>query len=91
MNEFHKRLLRDPEAICLQRYVPKDVFRATSNTSKDVINIQKYDFIENKWNEFRSISLDATHERFGSILLNGQFYVIGGHGPNDTTIKNVSF
>lgn len=87
MNEFHKRLL-SPEAICLQRYSPKDVLCVASNKSN--INIQKYDLIENKWNEFKSISLDAPRKDFGSIVLNGQFYVIGGLGPNETATNKVS-
>lgn len=56
-------------------------------SNRAVISIQKYDFIKNSWNAFKSIPLSAAKTQFGSVFHKGEFFIIGGYandGYNDS-------
>lgn len=65
------------------------VYCSSLNATDNEIEIRKYDFAENKWNEFKSISLGAARRSFGSIFVNGELFVMGGYVIN-TISSNVS-
>lgn len=78
MNEYYERLLR-PKAMCNHRYVSKAIYCSSINTSNNGINIQKYDFAENVWNEFKNIPVDAMKSCIGLVLVNVELIFLGGY------------
>lgn len=76
-SEYRRRLLK-PEMICLHRYTPMDIYGSFGHTSSEGINICKYDFAKNDWNEIKSISFGTKREGFGSIFVNGELFIMGG-------------
>lgn len=77
LNKCDKRLLT-LRVISLNRYTPKDVYCSSLNTTADGIKIHKYDFAANDWNEFKRISFCSQRQNFGSIVVNGELFVLGG-------------
>lgn len=86
MNELCNRLLY-PKWLCLHR---KKVYCSFMNYSKIEINIQIYDFDENNWDGSKKILIGARKQDFGSILLNREFFVIGGVKADYTCLSSVS-
>lgn len=76
LNEFGKRLL-DPKTICLHRYAPMAVYYAFQKSSSEM-NIQKYDSYNNKWSDYKTVSLGSLRSNVGLIFVNKKLFVIGG-------------
>lgn len=89
VDEYRKRA-RQPKAISLHRYKPKDIYCSTLDSYGYVIDIYKYDFAKNEWNEFKSIRLDGERYFFGSIFMNGELFVMGGQNEDFFYLDNVS-
>lgn len=95
MNEYRMRLLNN-KAIVLHRYAPQEIYCSFSNSSHNGILIKKYDSAENEWNQYKSISFGATSQfnttrySFGSIVMNGELFVMGGWNGSTTYFNYVS-
>lgn len=89
--ECRKRLL-DSKTINLHRYAAKAIYCSSISFTGKEIEIGKYDFAENKWDKFKSISLKAARYGSGSIFLNGELFVMGGrnspHHYSSVSIRN---
>lgn len=89
MNEYRKRLLNN-KAIVLHRYAPKEIYCSFLNSSSNGIVIKKYDFAKNNWNEYKKVPFGATRYCFGSIVLNGELFVMGGYNQSSIYLNIVS-
>lgn len=87
MNEYRKRLLNH-KAIVLHRYAHEEIYCSFFNSSMNCIDIKKYDFAENNWNEYKNVPWGARYN-FGSIVLNGKLFVMGGCGSNNGSYLNI--
>lgn len=91
MNEYRTRLLNiNNKAIVSHRYAPEDIFCSFNNCSRNGIHIKKYDFTENNWNKFKNVSFGAIRYYFGSIVMNGELFVMGGSNGSSSYFNIVS-
>lgn len=88
VDEYRKRA-RQSKAISLQRYKPKNIYCSTLNSNGNIIDIDKYDFAINEWNEFESISLGGERYLFDTIFMNGELFLMRGQDGDDVYLENV--
>lgn len=89
--EYRDRLLCS-DAIRLYRYLPEEIYCSSCSDYYEGIDIQRYDFTENKWNQFKSELFDSQNCDFGSIFLNGELIIMGGQEEDEggDRLKDVS-
>lgn len=86
------RRISNPKTICSHRFIAKQIYCALLNDALDGINIIKYDFDKNHWNEFRNNLFGRITAPYGIgyTFLNDVLYVMGGQTTRFNVINNVS-
>lgn len=77
-NEYRQRL-QSSKAICLHRFDKKAIHFLSPNWFDSEINIWKYDFADDNWEEFKTIKLQSVNLDFtaySAICLNGELYLL---------------
>lgn len=94
LDEYRKRLLnkRNENVLGRHRFLHWSYcYMASCESSKgNIVNIDKYNAITDRWEQFQKIRLSSERKHFEIVLLKTGIFIIGGM-VSGSYVKSVSF